>query len=77
MDSLVPDEEMLKLLLKKMGKDRIILGSDYPFPLGEIDYPGRVVELSDFTETTSHDNSENIKQRLLWKNAAEFLRLSF
>jgi hypothetical protein len=31
-DSLVHDEDALMLLIKKMGVDRIMLGSDYPFP---------------------------------------------
>ena len=43
-DSLVHDSDMLKYVAKKFGSDRIILGSDYPFPLGEIDYPGRCID---------------------------------
>lgn len=43
-DSLVHDQDMLKYVVGKFGSDRVILGSDYPFPLGEMDYPGRLIE---------------------------------
>ena len=50
-DSLVHDQDMLRYVVGKFGSDRIILGSDYPFPLGEMDYPGRLIEE---TYTPSH-----------------------
>ena len=34
-DSAVFDERSLRLLVDVMGDDRVMLGSDYPFPLGE------------------------------------------
>jgi aminocarboxymuconate-semialdehyde decarboxylase len=34
-DSAVFDQGALRLLVDVMGSDRIMLGSDYPFPLGE------------------------------------------
>ena len=34
-DSLVHDEAMLRYLLELLGDDKVALGSDYPFPLGE------------------------------------------
>jgi aminocarboxymuconate-semialdehyde decarboxylase len=34
-DSAVFDERALRLLVEAMGEDRVLLGSDYPFPLGE------------------------------------------
>ena len=42
-DSLVHDEDALKLLIKKVGVQRIALGTDYPFPLGELK-PGELIE---------------------------------
>jgi aminocarboxymuconate-semialdehyde decarboxylase len=42
-DSLVHDADALRLLLKLFGAERIVLGSDYPFPLGEAE-PGRLIE---------------------------------
>ena len=35
LDSAVFDEDALHLLVKTMGNNKIMLGSDYPFPLGE------------------------------------------
>ena len=42
-DSLVHDAHALRLLLHQFGSNRIALGSDYPFPLGE-DRPGGLIE---------------------------------
>lgn len=65
LDSLVHDPDMLRLLIKMMGPERIALGSDYPFPLGE-EEPGRLIEsLSDLPAAT--------RQRMLAGTALEFL----
>ena len=37
MDSLVHDKTALNYLIQLMGSNRICLGTDYPFPLGELD----------------------------------------
>ena len=42
-DSLVHDADALRLLLKLFGAQRVALGSDYPFPLGE-SKPGQLIE---------------------------------
>ena len=46
-DSLVHDNTALELLLEVMGEDRVMLGTDYPFPLGEVKivdtYPGKCI----------------------------------
>ncbi|GAA1571164.1 amidohydrolase family protein [Actinomadura kijaniata] len=41
-DSAVFDPRALRLLVEVMGADRVMLGTDYPFPLGEKE-PGAVV----------------------------------
>jgi len=41
-DSLVHDPDMLRFLVKLLGEDRVMLGSDYPFPLGEA-VPGMLI----------------------------------
>lgn len=33
-DSLVHDPDLLEFLCRKIGPDRVVMGSDYPFPLG-------------------------------------------
>jgi len=50
-DSLVHDERMLDYLIDLMGADRIALGSDYPFPLGEHE-PGKLIESMPYSEHT-------------------------
>ncbi|MCB1024578.1 MAG: amidohydrolase [Acidobacteria bacterium] len=42
-DSLVHSPEMLDYLVKLVGAERIALGTDYPFPLGELE-PGKLIE---------------------------------
>ncbi|MPC76976.1 2-amino-3-carboxymuconate-6-semialdehyde decarboxylase [Portunus trituberculatus] len=47
-----------------MGEDRVVLGSDYPFPLGE-HLPGGLIQSSDLPDDT--------KKNLLFHNALDFL----
>ncbi len=64
-DSLVHDENALKFLVELLGENRVVLGSDYPFPLGE-HRPGTLVE--------NHPNlSPEARNRILWLNGLEFL----
>jgi aminocarboxymuconate-semialdehyde decarboxylase len=58
---------MLRLLLKSVGPERIALGTDYPFPLGE-PIPGALIE-------SLPRLSKAVKRRLLAENALEFLGL--
>lgn len=64
-DSLVHDANALRYLIGLMGADRIALGSDYPFPLGE-QHPGALIESMD-------DIDAGTKHRLLAGTAREFL----
>jgi aminocarboxymuconate-semialdehyde decarboxylase len=66
LDSLVHDPLMLRYLVELMGSDRIALGSDYPFPLGE-DRPGELIDACGFPERT--------RERLLHGTALEWLDL--
>jgi aminocarboxymuconate-semialdehyde decarboxylase len=66
-DSLVHDPEALKFIVKIMGEDKVALGTDYPFPLGEL-APGKLIESSNF--------SNNIKEKLLGLNAFDWLGLN-
>jgi aminocarboxymuconate-semialdehyde decarboxylase len=65
-DSLVHDTDALKILLKLFGAQRVALGSDYPFPLGEA-RAGQLIE--------SMDLSDREKGQLLSRTAREFLGL--
>jgi aminocarboxymuconate-semialdehyde decarboxylase len=67
-DSLVLDAQALRYLIGLAGADRVALGTDYPFPLGEAE-PGRLVE--SLEELTAEERG-----RLLAGTALEFLGLS-
>jgi aminocarboxymuconate-semialdehyde decarboxylase len=64
-DSLVHDEEAFLYNLKLFGADRIALGSDFPFPLGDLEH-GKFIELM-----TQLD--EATKEQILNKTAREWL----
>ena len=66
-DSAVFSDEALRLLVSVMGEDRILMGSDYPFPLGETE-PGHLIAHSDHL-------SDGAKQKLLASNADNFFAL--
>jgi len=65
-DSLVHDAKTLLHLIELVGKDKIALGTDYPFPLGEA-RPGALIE--------SMDLNPDIKEALFYKNALRWLQL--
>ena len=64
-DSLVHDAKTLHLIMDIMGEDKICLGSDYPFPLGE-HHPGKLIEQMDF--------SKPVADKLLYKNTQDWLQ---
>lgn len=66
-DSLVHDPEALRFLLKLFGAERIALGSDYPFPLGE-ERAGSLIE-------GMADLSPQVRAQLLARTCQEFLGL--
>ena len=49
LDSLVHDPAMLKYLVDMVGVQKVVLGTDYPFPLGELQ-PGQLIEQSTLSE---------------------------
>lgn len=63
-DSLVHDKLAFELLQQTMGNDKICVGSDYPFPLGEHE-PGKLIE-----DLISNDE---IKNQMLYSNAINWL----
>src|SRR6202167_6049525 len=65
-DSAVFDNRALHFLVGTMGADRVMLGSDYPFPLGEHQV-GSLIRTSNLPEP--------VKALLLGGNAASFLGL--
>lgn len=68
LDSAVFDEGSLRLLVDKMSEDRVMFGTDYPFPLGE-------QEMGSLIRSTSVI-SDSAKQKLLADNALSFFKLN-
>ena len=66
LDSLVHDADALRTLLRLVGPERIALGSDYPFPLGETE-PGRLIE------SLAGVVGRRSRERMLAGTALEFL----
>ncbi|MDG4829123.1 amidohydrolase family protein [Solwaraspora sp. WMMD1047] len=64
-DTVVFEPAALRLLVETMGAERVMLGSDYPYPLGERPV-GKVVRSADFLTDRQRD-------LLLAGNAARFL----
>jgi aminocarboxymuconate-semialdehyde decarboxylase len=53
-DALVHDARALQYLLDVMGSDRVALGSDYPFPLGEAE-PGALIRSMNLPRAMQED----------------------
>ena len=66
-DSLVHDDVMLNRCVDLFGEDKIVLGTDYPFPLGEYGdiLPGHIVEQADV--------SPKLKRKIFCDNALKWL----
>lgn len=66
-DSLVHEAAKLDYLIKLVGADQVMLGTDYPFPLGELE-PGRLID--------SMPYDDSIKQMLFNGSALNWLSLN-
>lgn len=66
-DTVVFDPAALRLLVHTLGEDQVVLGSDYPYPLGERP-AGQVVRKADFLTDAQRD-------KLLSANAQRYLGL--
>jgi len=65
-DALTHDAKALDFIVDIMGKDKICMGSDYPFPLGEHE-PGKLIAEMPY--------SNELKDQLLFKNALDWMQL--
>ncbi|WP_218036699.1 amidohydrolase family protein [Sphingobium sp. EM0848] len=63
-DSLVYDPRQLRRLIEEVGIDRVVLGSDYPFDMGDYDPAGLLADLA-----------EEDQRRILGENARTLLNL--
>ena len=67
-DSAVFDARALRLLVDVMGEDRVMLGSDYPFPLGEEEIGSLIGSAPEITDAA--------RTKLLSTNADGFFQLN-
>jgi aminocarboxymuconate-semialdehyde decarboxylase len=63
-DSLIHDVPFLEFVIQLMGEDKVMIGSDYPFPLGE-DVPGSIIDELNLPQST--------KDKLNYLNAQAWL----
>ena len=61
------DPMAMNFIIELMGENKICLGSDYPFPLGE-HQPGKLIENMGFTN--------ELKEKLLFKNTNDWLNIT-
>jgi aminocarboxymuconate-semialdehyde decarboxylase len=66
--NLVHDDEALRLLIERVGTDRITIGTDDPFPWDHLGGSANWIRSLDFL-------SEDQREEILWRNAVQFLRL--
>lgn len=64
-DSILHDENMLNYVIALMGSEQIALGSDYPFPLGELE-PGKLIK--DTQKETFHRKNLLSDTAIRWLN---------
>jgi aminocarboxymuconate-semialdehyde decarboxylase len=66
-DGITHDQDALRYLIKVIGEDHISFGTDYPFPLGDLEHGKFIDEMSDLSTET--------KEKLFYRNACNFLGL--
>lgn len=66
-DGITHNPDALRFLLALIGPDRIAYGTDYPFPLGDLEHGRFIEEMSDL--------SEAVKQQLFADTVLDFLQL--
>ena len=71
-DSITHDIDALKYILNMQGSKRVCLGSDYPFPLGDLEI-GKFIEESDLSKTQIEDIFCNATLEWLGLEKTEFL----
>eukprot|EP00484_Ammonia_sp_Unknown_P025648 CAMPEP_0197031802 /NCGR_PEP_ID=MMETSP1384-20130603/10681_1 /TAXON_ID=29189 /ORGANISM="Ammonia sp." /LENGTH=405 /DNA_ID=CAMNT_0042461377 /DNA_START=6 /DNA_END=1223 /DNA_ORIENTATION=+ len=68
-DTLVHDENAFNYLVSVVGKDKVIMGTDYPFPLGEC-YP--LKKMGELVENHPDFDAKD-KLQMLWLNGLHFV----
>jgi len=72
LDSLVHDQKVLTALVDLVGPNRVALGSDYPFPLGE-HMPGSLIRAAGFDTATEQALFSGTALEFLNRDRSDFL----
>lgn len=67
-DSLVHDPDLLEYVLRKIPSANMVLGSDYPFPLGEVPTAGEML-----IGGHNHNKKHQLARFLTWEERAGVL----
>ena len=62
-DTVVHDARVLRFVADMVGSDRIMMGSDKPFPIGDFT-PMKIVEEAGFTSAEAHSINSGLVQKL-------------
>lgn len=72
-DSVTHDPLMLEYVLKLQGSKRVMLGSDYPFPLGDLEI-GKFIEEMELSKEVKEDIFSNAALEWLGMSKKEFVK---
>ncbi len=64
-DGITHDKDAMRYLIKLMGEDKIMYGTDYPFPLGDLEHGKFLDEMTDLSTAT--------KQKIFGHNVLDWL----
>ncbi|VBB18427.1 2-amino-3-carboxymuconate-6-semialdehyde decarboxylase [Yasminevirus sp. GU-2018] len=70
-DALTHDPDTLHMIVSKLGADNVMVGSDYPFPLGEPEDVGRSVR-----RYVAKYKAHNVYRKLMYENASKFFNIT-
>lgn len=65
-DCITHDPHILRFILETAGEDRVTLGSDYPFPLGDLEIGAFIEDMNLSTKTL---------EKIFYKNTVDWLNL--
>ena len=66
-DGITHDQDALRFLIKVMGNEKIAYGTDYPFPLGDLEHGKFIEEMNDI--------NTGVKNNLFFGNVLKWLEL--
>jgi aminocarboxymuconate-semialdehyde decarboxylase len=73
-DSITHNADALRFLLALIGPERIAYGTDYPFPLGDLEHGRFIEEMQDVSDAVKQQLFADSVLRFLQRDATEFQR---